>query len=90
MQWLRGDAVVPGAQFRGTNRHGTKTWSTTCTITHADPGQVFAFDVRSAVVPVAHWRYDIVAADGGCRVSPSASGTAGPVGSVFLRAGRRA
>jgi Polyketide cyclase / dehydrase and lipid transport len=69
MQWLGGDAVVPGARFKGTNCHGTKTWSTTCTVTHAEPGQVFAFDVRSAVVPVAHWRYDIVAADGGCRVT---------------------
>ena len=69
MQWLRGDAVAPGAGFKGTNSHGTKTWSTTCTVTARRPGQVFAFDVRSAVVPVAHWRYDIVAADGGCRVT---------------------
>jgi hypothetical protein len=30
---------------------------------------VFAFDVKSAVVPVAHWRYDIEPVDGGCRVT---------------------
>jgi hypothetical protein len=64
-----GDAVAPGARFKGTNHHGTKTWSTTRTVTNAEPGQVFAFDVRSAVVPVAHWRYDIEAADGGCHVT---------------------
>ena len=30
---------------------------------------MFAFDVKSVVVPVAHWRYDIEPADGGCRVT---------------------
>ncbi len=34
------------------------------------PGRVFAFDVRYAVLPIAHWRYDIVPAEGGgCRVT---------------------
>jgi hypothetical protein len=69
MQWLTGDVAVAGAKFKGTNCHGTKTWSTTCIVTHAEPGQVFAFDVRSAAVPVSHWRYDIEPVDGGCRVT---------------------
>ena len=77
MHWVSGDVVAPGARFKGTNRHGTKTWTTTCTVTHAEPGQVFAFDVRSAVVPVAHWRYDIVPADGGCRVTERTRAEAG-------------
>lgn len=71
MTWHKGDSVRPGAVFKGANRNGKKTWTTTCTITEATPGQVFAFDVHSARVPVAHWRYDIVAADGGCRVTES-------------------
>ena len=63
MEWVTSDIASPGAKFKGTNSHGTKSWSTSCTVTDADPGRVFAFDVRSAVVPVAHWRYDIVPTD---------------------------
>ncbi len=70
MEWVKGDAAAPGAKFKGTNRHGTKSWTTACTITDAEPGKVFAFDVRSAVVPVAHWRYDIESTgEGACRVT---------------------
>jgi uncharacterized protein YndB with AHSA1/START domain len=72
MQWRKGDAARPGAVFRGHNRNGSRTWSTTCTVTDAEPGRVFAFDVRSAVIPVAHWRYDIASTpDGACRVTES-------------------
>jgi uncharacterized protein YndB with AHSA1/START domain len=72
MQWRKGDAARPGAVFRGHNRNGSRTWSTICTVTDAEPGRVFAFDVRSAVIPVAHWRYDIAStADGACRVTES-------------------
>lgn len=69
MRWLSGDSAQPDAKFKGTNSNGGKSWSTTCTVTDAEPGRVFAFDVRSAVVPVAHWRYDIVPTDRGCRVT---------------------
>ena len=70
MEWRKGDKVSPGAVFRGHNRNGSHRWSTTCTVTDAEAGRVFAFDVRYAVLPIARWRYDIVPADGGgCRVS---------------------
>ena len=69
MQWRKGDAVQPGAVFKGHNRNGVFRWSTTCTVTTADPGRAFAFDVRYLGVPVAHWRYDIVAEGHGCRVT---------------------
>ena len=55
--------------FKGHNRNGSKKWTTTCTVTDAEPGRVFAFDVKSLVVPVAHWRYDIEPVDGGCTVT---------------------
>jgi len=72
MQWTKGhSAVTPGAVFKGENRNGSKSWTTTCTITDAAPGSTFAFDVKSAIFPVAHWRYDIAAADGGCTVTES-------------------
>ena len=73
MEWRKGDKVSPGAVFKGTNRNGSHRWSTTCTVTEAEPGRVFAFDVRYTVLPIAHWRYDIVPAEGGgCRVTERA------------------
>ncbi|MGV0643835.1 SRPBCC family protein [Mycolicibacterium sp. XJ879] len=69
MQWSKGASAQPGAVFKGQNRNGSRTWTTTCTVTDAEPGQTFAFDVRSLAVPVAHWRYDIVAGNGGCTVT---------------------
>lgn len=71
MSWKRGGAATPGATFRGNNRNGTHTWTTTCTVTAADSGRAFAFDVGAAVVPIAHWRYDITPTTGGCRVTES-------------------
>ena len=71
MTWHEGDTARPGAVFRGTNCNGSRSWTTTCTVTDAAPGQLFAFDVKSLVIPVAHWRYEIVPADGGCRVTES-------------------
>lgn len=71
MEWRKGDAARPGAVFVGHNENGGRRWSTKCTVTDAEPGRVFAFDVRYAVLPVARWQYDIVSADGGCRVTES-------------------
>lgn len=70
MEWRKGNKVSPGAVFKGHNRNGSHRWSTTCTVTEAEAGRVFAFDVRYTVLPIAHWRYDIVPAEGGgCRVT---------------------
>jgi hypothetical protein len=69
MEWRNGDTAGPGAVFKGHNRNGVFRWSTTCTVTDAEPGRVFAFDVRYFGVPVARWRYDIAGSDSGCRVT---------------------
>lgn len=70
MEWRKGDAVRPGAVFKGHNRNGSRRWTSICTVTDAEPGRTFAFDVKTAiVVPVAHWRYDIAPADEGCKVT---------------------
>lgn len=71
MQWRKGDTVRSGAVFTGRNQNGNRRWSTTCTVTDAEPGRRFAFDVRSSVIPVARWCYDFSAVDGGCRVTES-------------------
>jgi hypothetical protein len=70
MEWRKGESVCPGAVFKGYNRNGSRKWTSLCTVTDAEPGRVFAFDVKTAiVVPVAHWRYDIEPIDGGCKVT---------------------
>jgi uncharacterized protein YndB with AHSA1/START domain len=69
MEWRKGDAARPGAVFKGHNRNGFYRWTTTCTVTDAEPGRAFAFDVRYLGVPVARWRYDIADAGGGSHVT---------------------
>lgn len=71
MQWRNGDCARPGAVFSGANRNGSKKWTTTCTVTDAEPGRTFAFNVRSAIIPVARWAYEITPAAGGCQVTES-------------------
>lgn len=75
MRWVSGSAATsgaaatPGARFRGANRNGWRRWSTDCTVTAADPGRCFGFDVVFPPgLPVARWQYDITATDGGCTV----------------------
>jgi hypothetical protein len=70
--WLDGsDSATVGARFRGNNRRGWRRWSTTVTVTDADPGRRFGFDVRFFGLPIAHWEYSIEKTDGGCRVTES-------------------
>jgi Polyketide cyclase / dehydrase and lipid transport len=75
MEWSKrvreNGAVCKGAVFVGYNENSGKRWATKCTVTDAEPGRVFAFDVRYTVLPIARWQYDLVAADGGCRVTES-------------------
>ncbi len=71
LRWSKGDRAVPGASFKGTNRNGFRRWTTTCTVTDAEAGQRFAFEVRHIVVPVARWEYSIIPSDDGCTVTES-------------------
>src|SRR5690242_3279115 len=73
MRWISGSSARPGSVFRGRNRNGWRRWSTTCTVTDAEPGRVFAFDVHHSPprVPVSRWQYDIAATEGGCVVTES-------------------
>lgn len=68
--WL-GGATGPavGARFKGKNRNGPWRWSTLCTVTACEPGQVFEFRVSKAGLGIARWRYDFEASGDGCRVT---------------------
>lgn len=70
--WLdgaRGPAV--GARFRGTNRRGRVTWSTTCEVVAADRGREYSFVTGSAARPETLWRYRLEPDGPGTRVTQS-------------------
>ncbi|WP_370969636.1 SRPBCC family protein [Amycolatopsis sp. cg9] len=72
-RWVGGaDGPAVGAKFRGRNRRGFRRWSTLSTITDAEPGRRFGFEVTSvAGLPVSRWQYDIEPAGAGCVVVES-------------------
>ena len=61
MELRKGDVISKGTVFVGHNENSGRRWTTKCTVTDAEPGRVFAFDVRHMVFPIARWQYDIVA-----------------------------
>ena len=68
-RWVGGaTGPVVGARFRGANRRGWRQWSTTCTVSEAEPGRRFAFDVRFGGMPVSHWAYEFTSDGDGCIV----------------------
>jgi uncharacterized protein YndB with AHSA1/START domain len=62
-----------GARFRGANRIRWRRWSTTCTVTEAEPGRVFAFSVRYGPAPVSlavsGWSYLLEPTATGCTLT---------------------
>jgi uncharacterized protein YndB with AHSA1/START domain len=70
-RWLGAAGPAVGARFRGSNQHGGRRWSTTCTVTAADKGQRFAFSVGWGPFPISEWSYSIEPALEGCTVTES-------------------
>ncbi len=71
-----GRPAYVGMHFVGSNKRGPARWQTRCTVTSAERGVRFAFDVdRYGIAPVllpvsvASWSYDFVAQDGGTLVT---------------------
>lgn len=71
MKWAKGDAGTLGSVFRGSNRNGWHRWTTTCTVSEADAGQTFAWNVSSLGQPIARWRYEVTPTADGCTVVES-------------------
>lgn len=70
------EAAYVGMHFVGSNKRGPARWQTRCTVTAAERGRSFAFDVdRYGLAPVllpvsvATWKYDFEAQDGGTLVT---------------------
>jgi hypothetical protein len=57
--WVRGRAIGEGTRFVGFNRLGWRLWFTTCEVSAAVPGEVFAFRVSSFGIPAALWGYRV-------------------------------
>ncbi|WP_420453177.1 SRPBCC family protein [Ilumatobacter sp.] len=71
--WL-GDATGPevGARFEGDNENDGRTWSTVATVTEANGGRSFEFDIDVLrLLPIARWRFDIERSESGCTVTES-------------------
>jgi hypothetical protein len=69
-KWVKG-ATGPavGAKFEGTNALGKKKWKTLATVTSAQPGKEFAFDVVAAGCKVAGWGFALEPVEGGTKVT---------------------
>jgi hypothetical protein len=69
-RWVKG-ATGPavGAAFEGTNALGWKKWKTLATVTIAEPGREFAFDVVAMGCRVAGWGFSLEPVDGGTNVT---------------------
>ncbi len=70
-EWVSGRPGEVGARFRGRNRRGRSSWSTTCEVVETVPGRTFAFVVGKTGKPSARWRYDLEPVQGGTRVTES-------------------
>ena len=76
-EWLDGaTGPASGARFKGYNRRGWTRWSTTCTVTDAEPGKAFGFEPRLPFFfhrrgAQTRWRYEIEPAEGGVNLTES-------------------
>ena len=69
-KWIKGATrAAVGAKFKGTNAKGIMRWSTIATVTAADPGREFAFDVTATGFAVAGWGFSLDAVEGGTKVT---------------------
>jgi uncharacterized protein YndB with AHSA1/START domain len=69
--WVDG-ATGPavGARFRGTNRNGSREWTTRVRVVACEPGRLFTFDVRTPFgVRVSRWSYELTPTETGCRLT---------------------
>ena len=71
-------AVRPGDRFTADNSFGGMRWSSTSTVTAAEPGRRFAFAVGSPEHPTATWAFDLSPDPAGTRVTYSVELGDGP------------
>jgi len=83
-KWRKGvTGPAAGARFKGDNQNGKKRWSTDGTVTDAQPGRLFAFEVKAGPFKIARWVYRFELTDGGCRVTETWMDQRGWVGKTL-------
>jgi uncharacterized protein YndB with AHSA1/START domain len=69
-RWVKGATrAAVGARFKGSNAKGRMRWSTNVTVTRAEPGREFAFDVTASGLAVAAWGFTLEPVEGGTKVT---------------------
>ena len=72
VEWLKGaSGPAVGVTFKGSNRLGSKTWTTRGRILEATPNKALAFLINVGPFKIAEWRYEIEPTPSGCRVTES-------------------
>jgi hypothetical protein len=70
--WVKGSTgPALGAVFKGSNKNGFRSWSTTATVVRYEPGMVFEIAVTTGPLVIANWRYEFEDTESGCRVTES-------------------
>jgi uncharacterized protein YndB with AHSA1/START domain len=72
-EWLGGaNGPAVGARFKGYNRRNWLRWSTICTVTQAEPGRAFTFEVRPRGGKLqSRWQYEFQPTNGGTNLLES-------------------
>jgi hypothetical protein len=73
-EWLDGTGpAVPGARFKGRNKHGRTGWTRLCRIEDADRGRRISWvTVPTRLYPDStRWTYDLSSGDGGTTITQS-------------------
>jgi uncharacterized protein YndB with AHSA1/START domain len=83
-RWIKG-ATGPalGARFRGRNRNGWRSWSTTCVVTGFEAPTRFAFEVQAGPASVSSWEYQITPTPAGCTVTETWTDRRNPIFAKF-------
>ncbi|MER6218843.1 SRPBCC family protein [Streptomyces sp. NPDC001674] len=95
-----GTATRVGMVFDGRNKRGAFRWTTRCTVTAAEPDEVFRFKVHAIGLrrpwlrgPIATWEYRFTAVPGGTEVTETWTddrrGWPDPVANTFDRIATR-
>jgi hypothetical protein len=67
-EWIEGaTGPAPGARFKGSNKKGILRWSTKPTVTVAEPGKEFTFEVGKDT----RWSFLLTPEDGGTELAES-------------------
>lgn len=53
------DGPQVGARFKGANRHGKSSWTTTATVTLCEEKKRFEFKVTYFAIPISTWSYEL-------------------------------